>query len=153
MKELTAFSLSQFFTALAGSPVSFSLAVNAPDPKVPCMYGVYSVLPENSPLVLRIGLKSLAVLGGALLGLPTESAIERVLATPLDEPLRDAMHEVLNIASTAIGGEARVVFKRMFLDRTSVPPEATTVMSKPSLRSSFRLAVGGVEAEMVTLFQ
>ena len=153
MKEPTAFSLSQFFTALAGKPVSFSLAVNAPDPKVPCMYGVYSVLPEDDTLVMRISLKSLALLGGTLLGLPAESAIERAQATPLDEAIRDAMHEVLNIASTAIGTESRVVFKKMFREVASVPAEATALMSKPSLRSSYRVVVGGAEAEMVTIFQ
>lgn len=153
MKEPTAFALSQFFTALAGKPVSFSLAVNAPDPKVPCMYGVYSVLPGDNTLVMRISLKSLALLGGALLGLPNESAIERAQLTPLDEAMRDAMHEVLNIASTAIGSETRVVFKKMFRDLRSVPAEAAAVISKPSLRSSYRLAVGGVEGEIVTIFQ
>lgn len=153
MKEPTAFSLSQFFTALAAKSVNFSLAVNAPDPKVPCMYGVYAVLPEDNALVMRIGLKSLALLGGTLLGLPTESAIERAQATPLDEAMRDAMHEVLNIASTAIGTETRVVFKKMFRDIKAIPAEAAAVMSKPSLRSSYRVAIDGAEAELATLFQ
>lgn len=153
MKEPTAFSLSQFFTALAGKPVSFNLAVNAPDPKLPCMYGIYSVLPEDQTLVMRISLKSLALLGGTLLGLPAESAVERAQTTPLDEAIRDAMHEILNIASTAIGTESRVVFKKMFREVASVPKEAMGVMSKPSLRSSYRLAVDGAEAGSLTIFQ
>lgn len=153
MKEPTPFALSQFFSALAGTPVNFSLAVNAPNPKEACMYGVYSVLPQNDPLVFRISLKALATLGGALLGLPEDSAIERAQVTLLDEPMRDAMHEVLNIASTAIGTDARVVFNRMFRDVASVPSEAAALVSKPTLRSSYRVTIGGVQGELATIFQ
>lgn len=153
VKGPTAFSLSQFFTALAGKPVSFSLAVNVPDPKDACMYGVYSVLPGDNTLVMRISLKSLALLGGALLGLPNESAVERAQVTPLDEAMRDAMHEILNIASTAIGNDVRVVFRKMLPEVPSTLVEVATVVSKPSLRSSYRVTVGGVESGMMTILQ
>lgn len=117
------------------------------------MYGLYKVLPEDNPMVMRISLKALALLGGALLGLPEETAIERALSTPIDEPVRDAMHEVLNVASAAIGCESRAVFKTMFRDVATVPPEAAALMRRPSMRSSYRVGLGGVQGESVTLFQ
>ena len=152
MNEPVALHLSQFFTALAGKPVSFSFAGNAPAPQGACMYGVYTSPSEDGPVVMRIGLKALALLGASLLGLPEEGALERAAATPADEPMRDAMHEVLNIASTAIGGDTRLVFQKMFRDLTALPAEASRLLQSPGPRTSFRVAVDGVNGDTATIF-
>ncbi|MGI4758567.1 MAG: hypothetical protein ACRYGF_17165 [Janthinobacterium lividum] len=147
-----ALHLSQFFTALAGKPVSFSFAGNAPAPKEACMYSLYTAPPEAAPVVMRISLQALALLGASLLGLPEDTALERAAATPTDEPMRDAMHEVLNIASTAIGGDTRLVFQTMFRDKASLPGEAATLLAAPGPNTSFRIAVDGADSGMATLF-
>lgn len=152
MTEPVALHLSQFFSALAGKPVSFAFAGNVLPSQGACMYGVYASPAEDGPVVMRIGLKALALLGASLLGLPEDTAMERATATPTDEPMRDAMHEVLNIASTAIGGETRLVFQQMFRELSALPTEAANLVRSQGLRTSFRVAVDGVGGDTATIF-
>lgn len=153
MAEATAFSLSQFFSELTGQHVSFALATNAPPPKGDQMYGLYHVVADASPLLLRMGLGSIALMGGALMGIPADLANERVRATQVDEPLRDAMHEVLNIASTAFSPEERIVFKRMSRTMDGFPTEAKELLQKAAHKNSYRVSVNGSSVELLTIAQ
>lgn len=153
MAEATAFSLSKFFSELTGQHVSFAIATNAPNPKGDSMYGLYHVVADASPMLVRMSLNSIALMGGALLGLPADLAIERVKAAQVDEQLRDSMHEVLNIASTAFSPDQRIVFKGMSRTVDVFPTGAKDLLQKASRKSSYRVAVNGNTAELLTLAQ
>lgn len=153
MAEATAFSMSQFFSELTGQHVSFAIATNAPAPKGDQMYGYYVVVADASPLLLRMSLSSIAHMGGALMGLPADAALERVRAAHVDEPLRDAMHEVLNIASTAFSPDERIVFKGMSRSVDVFPTGVKDLLQKASRKASYRVAVNGSTAELLTLSQ
>lgn len=152
MKEPVALELSRFFTELTAKPVSFSFEGNAPVPRDACMYGLYTDPAALEPVVMRISLQALALLGAALLGLPEETALERAAAMPVDEPMRDAMHEVLNIASTAVGGNTRLVFQAMFRDKALLSGKAAALLLSPGPNPSFRISVDGVAGGITTLF-
>ena len=153
MPEPTPHSLTQFFSALAGKDVNFSLAPStSAQPKAPLIFGLYSVLPDARPMVVRMSLRTLALLGGALLGLPEDTAIERAGQTPMDEPLRDAMHEVLNITSTAITSDQRVVFQKMGRDLKELPPEAGQIAATATRKNAYTVTVGSY-AEVFNVLQ
>lgn len=152
MSEPTPHSLSRFFSALTGRPIHVSLAVDPPAPKGAQMFGLYAVVPGEGSMVVRAGVTTLALFSGALLGLPDDIAIERARATPLDEPLRDAMHEVMNIASTAIRSDARVVFRTMSRDLDALPAEAARTVQQAARRNHYRVAVDGEHTELFTVF-
>lgn len=153
MAEATAFSLSKFFSELTGQHVSFAIASNAPTPKGDYMYGLYSVISDASPMLLRMSLSSIALMGGALLGMPAELAMERVKAAEVDESLRDAMHEVLNIASTAFSPDDRIVFKGMSRSVDAFPAGVKGLLQNASRKSSYRVAVNNSTAELLTIAQ
>ncbi len=153
MAEPTPLSLSQFFSELTGRHVNFALAVNPPASKSKLMYGAYHVLPDNAPLLLKISLKTLGLLGGSLLGLPEDTAIERAQEPTLNEPLRDAMHEVLNIMSTAIMHDKRIVFKSMARELSSLPPEVTKLEQTYTHKSAYKVTFEGGNTEVLTILQ
>lgn len=146
----TPVSLAQFFSALTGRGVSVALASESA-PKGPQIYGLYSVLPESAPLVVRASLNTLAILAGSLLGLPDDSVLERALQPALHEPLRDAMHEVLNITSTAISRDSRVVFRSMARDLKSLAPEAARAVEQASNRSTYRISIDDSSPELLAI--
>jgi hypothetical protein len=55
-----------------------------------------------------------------LVGLPDPTVKERLGASPIEELLRDAIYEVLNIASTIFTSEDRAVFSKMMTDQASI---------------------------------
>ena len=150
MAEATALSLSRFFSDLTGRHVSFSIATSSSSVKGTQMYGLYHVAADATPLLLRLHLDTLAAMGGALLGLPEDLAIEKAKQTPLDEPLRDAMHEVLNIASTAISPDARIIFKCMAKSTGAFPSDAAELMQTACHKSAYRVAVEESSPELFT---
>ena len=153
MAEPTPLSLSQFFSELTGRHVNFALAVNPPASKAKLLYGAYTVQPEGRPLLLKIAAKTLGLLGGSLLGMPEDTSIERAQETPLNDPLRDAMHEVLNIASTAIMDNNRVVFQSMARDLTSLPSKVGQLERNYTRRNAYKVTVDGAHTEVLTILQ
>lgn len=115
------------------------------------MYGLYHVVADASPMLMRMSLSSIALMGGALLGLPADLALDRVKAEQVDESLRDAMGEVLNIASTAFSPDERIVFKGMSRSVDVFPANARELLHKASRKASYRVAVNGSTAELLML--
>ena len=151
MTEPTPYALTQLFSQLAGRDVSFSLVLNPAPSKARPIYGAYSVLPGESTLVVKTDLPMLGCLAGALLGLPDETAVERALATPMNEFVRDAIHEVLNIASTALSTNGRAVFKNMATDPAYCAGEALSVVESPDMKSNYSVSIDGQVSGLFTI--
>ncbi len=148
MTEPTPYAFSQLFSNLTGRDVKFALAPKPPVSKARVIYGVYTTVPSERAVVVKADLPMLGSLAGALLGLPDETAAERALQNPMDESVRDAMHEILNIASTALSTDGRVVFRHMAADPVYCTGEAADVLNKPDQKSNYNVTIesgsGGV---------
>ena len=142
MADITAFAMAKLFTDLVGRDVSFSLVLSPPESKAPQIYGTYHVLPEKTPLVVKTDLPLLAGMAGALLGFPYETALERAQEKPMGEMIRDAMHEVLNIASTGLSTGHRVVLNTMVQDTVFCDSKVLDLIRKPDLKTQFKVTLG-----------
>src|SRR5580692_1327558 len=102
MDAPTASSLSRLFKQLIGRDVAFVPTKDSPDEKIPQGYGIYRTIPDDSLIVVKADLPLLGSFAGALIGLPDSEVKSHLRVTPMDEPLRDAIYEVLNVSSGTI---------------------------------------------------
>ncbi len=150
--EPTPYVMNRHFSQLVGRDVTFTQLTRANAPKGKQIYGAYKVLPGSGARVVQADLCLLGSLAGALAGLPSDSIKDRLAEKQLDELLRDAIHEVLNVASTVVTVEARAVFEGMYMDPVYLPEEANKTMHAPVFRSYFSVAVAGYEGGGYSLF-
>ncbi len=142
MAEATAFEMGKLFSELTNRQVGFSLVKVAPDTKKH-VYGTYNLLPENKTLVVKADLSLIGSLGGALMGLPQGVVKEGIDSKPIDPDMMDAMHEIMNIASTPVSTDKRAVLKEVFTDPKALPTEAAAIVAKPKRAATFNVTVSG----------
>jgi hypothetical protein len=152
MSEPTPYALSKLFTDLIGRKVTFTQTPAAAETKVKQMYGIYRVLPGETAIIIKSDLPLLGSLGGVLVGLPDSVVKEHLAATPVEELLRDAIHEVLNIASAVVTSSGRAIFVKMVADPILIDGEAVKVFKKPDHRSYFSVLVDGYQGGKFTIF-
>ena len=152
MSQPTPFNLSHRFSQLIGRKVTFTQTTAALATKIKQTYAVYSVPPDETAIVVQVDLQLLGSFAGALVGLPDSVVRERLGATPIEELLRDAIYEVLNIASSAIATEGRVVFTKMVTDPVYIDGAASKVLRKPDHRSYFNVLVEGYQGGRFSIF-
>ncbi len=152
MSEPSPYALSKHLTGLIGRKVTFTQTVVAPETKIKQMYGIYTVLPHETAIVVKADLPLLGSLGGVLVGLPDSAVKEHLAATPVEELLRDAIHEVLNVTSTVVTTEGRAVFVKMIADPILIDGAAGKVLKKPDHRSYFNVTVDGYQGGKFTIF-
>jgi hypothetical protein len=152
VSEPTPFALSKLFTDLIGRKVTFTQTTAAAETKVKQMYGIYRVLPGETAIIVKSDLPLLGSIAGVLVGLPDAAVKEHLAATPVEELLRDAIHEVLNIASAVITHQGRAVFVKMVADPVLIDGEAGKVLKKPDHRSYFNVLVEGYQGGKFTIF-
>lgn len=152
MADPKPFTIAQLFTDLVGRNVSCTQIAKPGARTVKQMYGVYIIKPKDSVAVIQADLPVLGSLGGAMLGLPPDSVKERLAEPALDESLRDAIHEILNIASTIVSTECRAIFRGMQTDASLLPEPAVSLLSDPIFRSYFNVAVDGFDGGLFSLF-
>jgi hypothetical protein len=152
MAEITAFALSRLFSGLVGRDVGFSLVISPPESKAAQIYGTYQVLPAKTPMVVKTDLPLLAGMAGALLGFPYETALERAQEKPMSEMIRDAMHEVLNVASTGLSTGNRVTLSTMVQDTVFCTSEVLDLIRKPDLKTQFKVSLGGDVQGLFSVF-
>lgn len=145
MPEPNAYILSRCLTQLIGRKVSFTPASFALDGKNKQVYGIYDLLPVESAVIVKADLALLGSIAGALVGLPDAAVKDHLKSTPIEELLRDAIAEVLNIASAAVTLEGRAVFSKMVTDPTYIDGVAAKVYKEPFRRTYFGVAVEGYQ--------
>ena len=145
MAEPTPYGLSRRFSELIGRKVTFVQTPAALDTKIKQLYGVYTVLPFGTAIVVKADLSLLGSFAGALVGFPDCVVKEHLRVTPLEELLRDAIYEVLNIASAAIATEGRAVLTKMVPDPVYNEGAAGQVFKNPSHRSYFNVQIDGYQ--------
>ena len=152
MPEPTPLSLSHLFTQLIGRKVTFAPTTISPETKIKQMYGIYNVLPHETAIIVKADLPLLASLAGVMVGLPDSAVKECLAKSPLEELLRDAIHEVLNVASSALTNEGRAVFARMVTDTGLIDGVAGQLFKKPDRRTYFNVLVDGYQGGKFTIF-
>jgi len=152
MAEPTPLTLSHMFTQLIGRKVTFAPATIAAETKIKQMYGIYSVLPQESALIVKADLPLLGSLAGVMVGLPDSAVKESLAVSPVQEVLRDAIHEVLNVASTVVTNEGRAVFTSMVTDTSLIDGAAGKLFKKPDRKIYFNVTVDGYQGGKFTIF-
>jgi hypothetical protein len=95
-------------------------------------------------IVVKAELPVIASLGGALVGLQKERVVEIIGKQPLEEFMRDAIHEVFNVTATPLAEKNRVVFKTMHTDTAELGETAKAVLATPHQYTSFDVQVKGL---------
>ena len=145
MAEPSSASMTRLFTDLIGHNVSFYERYNSVPTKADQLYCVYVIKPMDSMRVIKADMPLLSSFAGALIGLSAEAIKERVSESQLGESLRDALYEVMNIASRVVCLEYRAVFKGIYADAGSLPPDARSTLRDPCYSSYFNVKIDDYE--------
>jgi hypothetical protein len=151
MAEPSSSSMAALFSDLIGRRVTFSEQLNALPANGKQIYCVYLINPMDSYRVIKADLSLLSSFAGALVGLSPEIIKEKVEETTLDETLKDALGEVMNIASRIVTMEHRGVFKDMYGDPGQMPPAARSTLREPCYSSHYKVAIDGYEGGAFSL--
>ena len=152
MAEPTPLALSHMFTQLIGRKVTFAPATIAAETKIKQIYGIYNVLPHESALIVKADLPLLGSLAGVMVGLPDSAVTESLSVSPVEEVLRDAIHEVLNVTSAVVTNEGRAVFTSMVADTSLIDGAAGKLFKKPDRKTYFNVTVDGYQGGKFTIF-
>ncbi len=151
MAEPSSSSMATLFSDLIGRRVTFSEQLNAPPANREQIYSVYLIKPMDSYRVVKADLWLLSSFAGALIGLSPETIKERVEEAAPDEPLKDALGEVMNIASRIVTLEHRGIFKGVYGDPGQMPPGARSTLRDPCYSSYYTVTVDGYEGGAFSL--
>ncbi len=152
MPEASSSAMGKLFTDLIGHRVTFSEQQDPIISSARQIYCTYLIKPMDSTRVLKADQSLLTSFAGALIGLPLESIKERVAESKPNEALRDALHEVMNIASRIVSIEHRAVFKSMYPDSMSLPVDARKTLRAPCYSSYFNVKIDSYEGGAFSLF-
>jgi hypothetical protein len=141
-------TLSKHFTYLVGREVKFTKTPPAPDSGKRWVYASYDVVPADDPtamksLVVKADLELLGSLAGSLVGLPNDEVERHLRSKTLEELMRDAIYEILNVASGVIASDSRVVLTGVAMNSNDVKGGAAQVLASPSLKVEFNVVVQG----------
>lgn len=151
MAETTPFELNKMFSSLIGKPVTFTLSKTAPPDTKKHAFGTYSLVPEETMRLVKADVALIGSFGGALMGLPNSAVIDGLKETPLDETIRDAMHEIFNVSATLVSVEKRAIFRKMFFNVKELPEAAAALLKAPKLTMHFQVAIAGYTGGAFTL--
>jgi len=132
--------------------VSFAQTTAGLESKVRQIYGIYTVVPHDTAIVVKADLQLLGSIAGALVGLPDAAVKEHLRVAPIEELLRDAISEVLNIAAATVTTEGRAVFVKMVTDPAYIDGAAEKAYKSPFRRSYFNVTVDGYQGGKFTIF-
>jgi hypothetical protein len=151
MSEPSPFLLSKAFSQLTGRKVAFVQGTALPESKVRQIYGIYTVMPHEVAIVVKADLLLLGSFAGALVGLPDAAVKEHLKVYPIEELMRDAILEVLNIAAASVTTEGRAVFSRMVTDPAYIDGPAEKAFKQPFRRNYFNVSIDGYQGGKFTI--
>jgi hypothetical protein len=137
---------------LINRKVTFVQTGQSLDGKTRLIFGIYSLSPIESAVVVKADLQLMGSIAGALVGLPDQVVKEHLKISPLEELLRDAISEVFNIASAAVSAEGRAVFTRFETESIFIDGVAAKVFKEPFHRSYFTVAVEDYQGGRFSVF-
>ena len=153
MADSTPFALSQLFTNLIDRRVAVMEASEREATQCRKSFASYEVGDHKATILLQIDFDLLGSLGGALAGMPDAIIKQNLKVTPVDETLRDAMHEILNIVSAVITTEARAVLKKMELDETKGRAMATNFrQTTPNFANRYQATIPNYTGGQLEIF-
>lgn len=150
MPEPNMLVLSRLMSDLVNTPVTFKPARPTELPKASQVFGTYTILPDGVPLVVQADLALLGSLAGAFTAMPNTAVGEHL--EPMSEVFRDAIHEILNISSTAVVTAGRAVFQTMAMDVGAIEGAAGGVLRAPHHSSYFDVSVDRYRGGKFTIF-
>ena len=153
MAEPTPNALSRQFTGLVNRKVSFTVTKPFAPLNVEQVYGVYTVFPSQTTLVVRADLALFGSLAGALVGLPDAEVKSRLKLSLGDDLLPDAMKEVFNVSSAVLTGDGRAHFNQMVTKAVYLSTEASKLMDTAIRRSCFTVDVEGYQGGRFAIFE
>ncbi len=151
MSVPTSTSLSHQFTSLTGRSVMFTRTSAVPDAKAKQIYGIYTVFPGGKTIVVKVDAPLLGAFAGALVGLPDSEVRRHLTLNPMEELLRDAIYESLNIAASVVSGEGRAVFVGMSEVPATLGEIAVAILAKPEHKTVFDVKVTGYQGGSFTV--
>ena len=125
--------------------MAFVQASALPESKVRQIYGIYNVVPQEVAIVVKADLLLMGSIAGALVGLPDAAVKEHLKVYPIEELMRDAILEVLNIAAASVTTEGRAVFTRMVTDPAYIDGPAEKAFKQPFRRNYFNVTIDGYQ--------
>lgn len=148
----TPFALSQLLSDLTGRKVNVVDASDLTNSSAAKAYGIYEVVPQNDTMLIKVDLPLLGSLGGVLVGLPDTIVKQQIAQEPLDETLRDAMHEVLNIVSKVLTKHGRAILKQMLADKVSGEAFTSEFVQQPHTQRRFHVTMNGYPGGEINIF-
>jgi hypothetical protein len=134
-------TLSRHFTNLVGRKVTFTKPASRADTAEKKIFAVYKSFPSQHSIVLKADLPLLGAFAGSLVGMPDSEVRSRVAEPTLDDLLKDAISEILNVAAAAIATEDRATFASMAVDPSGLEESAREILSKPHREFAFDVTV------------
>lgn len=138
-------ALSRHFTNLINCQVSFTETAQVPKVSTRQIYGVYTVFPSESALVVRADLTLLGSLAGAFVGIPDAEITQRLKSAQPDEVIQDAINEILNVASGVLAKEGRAVLSGIATKPEDIQGAGAEVVTKPAHSVHFNVLVQGYQ--------
>jgi hypothetical protein len=132
--------------------VTFAQAPALLNTRIKQIYGIYTVLPQETAIVVMADFRLLGSFAGALIGLPDSAVAEHLMVTPMEELLSDAIKEVLNVAKDALATDGRAVFANMVTNPIYIDGAAQDAIQKPGHRSYFNVSVDDYHGGRFTIF-
>lgn len=151
MSEPTAPALSHHFSSLIGRSVTFARVPPGRESLAKQIYGIFTNAQSETPIIVKADLSLLGAFAGALVGLPDSEVRERIKGTAIEELLRDAIYEVLNVASSVVAAEGRTTLSSMTTDLSELGNETKDIIAKPSHRIDFDVTVDDYEGGRFTV--
>jgi hypothetical protein len=151
MPDLTPHSLSHLLTDLIGRKVTSVRIISGSETKLRQAYGVYTDSRNEKTFVVKADLLLLGSLVGALVGLPDSEVRSRLSGTLIEELFRDAIFEVLNVASSVIDPGGQAILVKMSMDTSDLADAAKQIVVKPNHKIDFDVSVEGYQGGRLTV--
>lgn len=141
MRDPAPQTLSRHFTNLIGRRVAFVKSPPKSKMDEKKVFAVYRSFPSQSVIVLKADLPLIGSFAGALVGMPDSEVRMRLAEKTLDDLIKDAIMEILNVTTPAIATEDRATFISMAMNESEVEDAGKEIVSKPHREFMFDVTV------------